>query len=184
MATDLRDYVYGLLALTMDGLQLVGRPRYDEPVENLYTRLTIALVSSRKRLNFLCFKIPKNDKRGEWRRSSGGVFLLHNLDVPSCVLDMSDGCLYQEPEMESTFDVPLVWPPLDSILGKPVVFQHSEDGHKCIMKISRLRLDVHGRWVWGICIRCWGEAVVQPDSKNGYASDQDIQMKFSSAFAT
>jgi hypothetical protein len=55
-ATDLRDKVYGILALATDSAELVGSPSYNESTEDLYIRLTRNLISTRERLDFISFK--------------------------------------------------------------------------------------------------------------------------------
>jgi hypothetical protein len=66
IATDLRDKLYGILALTTDGAELIGNPSYEEPTEDLYIRLTRSLISSRKRLDFMSFKHTAGDSNSNF----------------------------------------------------------------------------------------------------------------------
>jgi hypothetical protein len=71
-ATDLRDKVYGVLALATN--QYVGllRADYALPVETTYEQLTIALIERTRRLDIFSHIVPNQP---------------HNLDVPSFVPD-------------------------------------------------------------------------------------------------
>jgi len=103
LATDLRDKVYGILALTTDGSELIGNTSYDEPTEDLYIRLTRSLISTRKRLDFIAFKRSVRN---------------YDLKIPSWALDLSDPWVPSDPIRPSYFHVPLVWPEVDSDVTK------------------------------------------------------------------
>lgn len=160
LTTDPRDKVYGILALTTDGSELIGNPSYGEPTEDLYIRLTRSLISTRKRLDFMSFKAPVRN---------------YDLKLPSWALDLSSPCFPSDPIRPSYFHVPLLWPEVDMDLSKPIILDHPGVEDCRILKIAGIRIDViDGVGVAGE--RIGGSTIVQPDNmSNGYDSDIDMR---------
>ena len=160
VATDLRDKVYGILALAADGAELVGSPRYGESTEDLYMRLTRNLILTRKRLDFISFKATQ--------RSC-------HLNLPTWTLDLSRPRSPSDPSRPSFFHVPLVWPDQNGNLSEAIKLDHPVLFDRDVLNLAGIRLDV----VDGFGVArggMGGSAIVQPEiNLNGYDSDIDMR---------
>jgi hypothetical protein len=160
VATDLRDKVYGILALTTNGAEMVGRPSYDEGTEDLYIRLTRSLLSTRERSDFIAFKPTERN---------------FGLKLPTWALDLSAPCFPSDPLRESCFHVPLLWPESDSSMNESEAAEVPLAGDRHVLKIEGVLVDV----VDGFGVAQYdvgGSVIVQPDnSYNGYDSDLDMR---------
>ena len=55
-ATDLRDKIYALLGITVDGTRLVPVPNYTISLAELYQKLTVSSIISRRSLDIICLQ--------------------------------------------------------------------------------------------------------------------------------
>ena len=67
ISTDPRDAIFSLLALCHDGLELVPTPNYFEPIEEVVTNLTRALILKYKHLDFILLNpLSDSDTLPSW----------------------------------------------------------------------------------------------------------------------
>jgi hypothetical protein len=93
--TDLRDKVYGLLSIALDGTQLIPDSTYDISAAELYIRLTKSLIMQSECLDYIRYKCP---------------FGASELDLPTWTLDLSTPCFNAATTRSKTMlQVPSSW---------------------------------------------------------------------------
>ena len=86
LSTDPRDAIFSLLALCYDRLELVPTPNYFEPIEQVVTNLTRALISKYKHLDFILLKpLSDSDTLPSWAPD------WLNAHLPSIAYKLVDG---------------------------------------------------------------------------------------------